>query len=158
MVKSVRILSLVALVLGLITFSNCGDDPPPAPPVADVQFDKLAKTWKITSAELDGVDIDLTTAGYADFQLALSGTKGSPPFNYTTTARPSLSPWKASGKWEFGTAPETEMIRDKGTADELPMTYTVTESTLTINFTFNGTGYTARTGVVKGNWVYTFGL
>lgn len=155
MVKTVRILSLVALVLGLVTFSNCGDDPPPPPPVADVQFDKLAKTWKITSVTLDGVD---KTTDYTNFQLILKGTKGSPPFQYETTARPSLSPWKASGAWEFGTAPETEMIRDKGTADELPLTYTVTESTLTISFTFNGTGYTARTGVVKGNWVYTFGL
>lgn len=155
MVKSVRILSLVALVLGLITFSNCGDDPPPPPSVADVQFDKLAKTWKITTVTLDGVD---KTADYTGFQLVLSGTKGSPPFNYSTTARPSLSPWKASGAWEFGAAPETQMIRDKGTTDELPLTYSVTESTLTISFTFNGTGYTARTGVVKGNWVYTFGL
>lgn len=155
MMKSLRILSLMALVGVLVTFSNCGDDPPPAPPVTDVQFDKLAKTWKINSVTLDGVD---KTADYTGFQLALSGTKGSPPFNYTTSSRPSLSPWKASGTWDFGAAPETQIIRDKGTADELPVTYAVTESTLTVSFTFNGTGYTARTGVVKGAWVYTFGL
>lgn len=155
MMKSFRILSLLTLVSVLVTFSNCGDDPPPAPPVTDVQFDKLAKTWKINSVTLDGVD---KTSDYTGFQLVFSGTKGSPPFNYTTSSRPSLSPWKASGTWDFGTAPETQIIRDKGTADELPVTYAVTESTLTVSFTFNGTGYTARTGVVKGAWVYTFGL
>lgn len=155
MIKSIRILTVLALAAVLVTFSNCGDDPPPAPPVEDVQFDKLAKTWKITTVTLDGVD---KTSDYTGFQLVLSGTKGSPPFSYSTTGRPSLSPWKASGNWDFGTAPETSIIRDKGTADELPITYAVTESTLTISFTFNGTGYTARTGVVKGAWIYTFGL
>jgi hypothetical protein len=68
-----------------------------------------------------------------------------------------LSPWKASGSWEFGASPETQMIRDKGTADELAMTYSVNETTLSITFTFNGAGY-SRTGVVKGQWVYTFKL
>jgi len=50
------------------------------------------------------------------------------------------------------------MIRDKGTTDELAMTYAVTETTLSITFTFNGAGYTARTGVVKGQWIFTFKL
>ena len=69
-----------------------------------------------------------------------------------------MSPWKSGGTWEFGTDPLNDIIRDKGNADELAMTYTVTETTLTISLTFNGTGYSARTGVVKGAWVFSFKL
>jgi hypothetical protein len=155
--KIFRVLSSLALIIVLFTYANCGGDPPAPPPVTDVQFDKLIKgtPWKINTATLDGVD---KTSDYTGFTLTFSGTKGSPPFNYATAGRPTLSPWKASGTWDFGAAPETQFIRDKGTADELPVTYAVTEATLTVSFTFNGAGYTARTGVVKGAWVFTFGL
>jgi len=155
--KIFRVLSSLALIVVLFTYANCGGDPPAPPPVTDVQFDKLikGKPWKITTATLDGVD---KTSDYTGFQLTFSGTKGTPPFNYATSGRPSKSPWKASGTWDFGAAPETKIIRDKGTADELEVTYAVTEATLTVSFTFNGAGYDARTGVVKGAWVLTFGL
>lgn len=153
--KAFRILSLLGLVVILLTYSGCGDDSSPPVPVTDVQLEKLAKTWKVDAVTLDGVD---KKADYASFQLLISGTKGNTSFGYTTSGRPSLSPWKSGGTWEFGTAPETQIIRDKGTADELPMTYAVTETTLSISFTFNGAGYTARTGVVKGQWIFTFKL
>lgn len=153
--KALRILSLLGLVITLLTYSSCKDDKPTPEPVTDVQLGKLSKTWKITSVTLDGV---VKTSEYTAFELAMSGTKGDTEFAYSTSGRPSLSPWKSNGKWEFGTAPETQIIRDKGTADELPMTYAVTETTLSISFTFNGAGYTSRTGVVKGQWVFTFKL
>lgn len=153
--KALRILSLLFATTILLTYMGCKDKKTDPPPITDVQFDKLNRTWKINTASLDGTD---KTADFTGFQLTFSGTKGSPPFNYATSGRPSLSPWPASGKWDFGAAPETQMIRDKGTADELAMTYAVTETTLTISFTFNGTGYAARTGVVTGAWIYTFGL
>lgn len=153
--KAFKILTLIGLVALLLTYSNCKDDPAPAEPLTDVQLGKLAKPWKINTVTLDGVD---KITDYTNFTLTLSGTKGNTSFGYSTTNRPSLSPWKASGSWEFGTAPETQMIRDKGTVDELAMTYAVTETTLSITFTFNGDGYPARTGVVKGVWVFTFKL
>ncbi len=153
--KVLRILSLVAITAVLLTYAGCkGKDPDPEP-IADVQFDKLKKTWKMTTVSLDGTD---KTADYPNFQVTLSGTKGTPPFDYSTSGRPSLSPWPASGKWDFGTAVETQMIRDKGTPDELSIEYVVTESTLTISFNFTGTGYNARTGVVSGDWVFNFTL
>ena len=155
MMKALRILSLLFVSSLLLTFLSCKKDDQATPPVTDVQFDKLSKTWKINTVSLDGVD---KTSDYTGFQVTFSGTKGTPPFNYATSGRPTLSPWPASGTWDFGAAPETQIIRDKGTADELSVTYAVTEATLTISFTFNGTGYSARTGVVKGAWVYTFGL
>ncbi len=152
MMKVLRILSLLGLVGLLLTYSNCKDKKSTPEPITDVQLGKLARTWKINTVTLDGVD---KLADYTAFQLVLSGTKGNTSFGYSTSGRPALSPWKSSGSWEFGTSVETQMIRDKGTADELAMTYAVTETTLSISFTFNGPGY-SRTGVVKGQWVYTF--
>jgi hypothetical protein len=153
--KVLRILSLISITAVLLTYAGCkGPDPDPEP-IADVQFDKLKKTWKINTVSLDGTD---KTADYPNFQVTLSGTKGTPPFDYSTSGRPSLSPWPASGKWDFGTAVETQIIRDKGTADELSIEYVVTESTLTISFNFTGAGYNARTGVVSGDWVFNFTL
>jgi len=151
--KAFRILSLLALVAILLTYSNCGGSKSDPEPITDVQLAKLTKTWKIDAVTLDGAD---KKADYSAFQLVLSGTKGTTSFGYSTSGRPSLSPWKSSGTWEFGTAPETQVTRDKGTGDELAMTYTVTETTLSVQFTFNGAGYTSRTGVVKGQWVFTF--
>jgi hypothetical protein len=152
--KALRILSLLGLVFSLLTYSSCKDDKPAPEPITDVQLGKLAETWKINTVTLDGVD---KKSEYTAFELEMSGTKGNTTFDYSTKGRPSLSPWKSSGKWEFGTAPETQIIRDKGIpADELPMTYAVTETTLSLSFTFSGAGYTSRTGVVKGQWVFTF--
>ena len=153
--KPVRLLSFFALVVALLTYSGCGGDDTPEEPLSDVQLGKLTKTWKVQSVSLDGVD---KTADYTSFQLVLNGTKGTTSFGYSTSGRPSLSPWKSSGAWEFGTAVETQIVRDKGTADELAMTYSVTESTLQITFTYNGSGYTSRAGVVKGQWVYNMKL
>jgi len=152
--KALRILALLGLVAILLTYSSCGGDNPEPESVTDIQLGKLSHTWKINTVTLDGVD---KKADYTNFTLTLTGTKGNTSFGYTTAGRPSLSPWKASGSWEFGGAPETQIIRDKGTADELAMSYSVTETTLSVTFTFNGAGY-SRTGVVKGQWVYTFKL
>ncbi|MBX2895886.1 MAG: hypothetical protein KF763_10620 [Cyclobacteriaceae bacterium] len=154
--KILRVISLVAVAAFLSTYMGCkskGTDPQP---IADVQFTKLAKTWKVSTVSFDGSD---RTGDFTGFQLVLGGTKGNPPFSYTTTNRPSISPWKASGTWEFGPAVETNIVRDKGVAaDELTMTYTVTESTLTLTFTFARDGYTTRTEQVRGPWIFTFTL
>jgi hypothetical protein len=148
-------LVLVILAVGsILTFSNCGGDKKAAEPLPDQQLAKLSKTWKLTSVTLDTQPV--TT--YTNFNLTISGTKGTTSFDYATSGRPQLSPWKAGGKWSFGTDPVTQLVRDPDIAtDKLDMTYSVTESTLQIQFNFQGAGYT-RTSQVKGNWIFTFGL
>lgn len=156
--KLLRILSLVFISAVLLTYAGCkgkGSDPEP---VADVQFAKLNKTWKIKKVTFD-TETNLRTDDYPGFQLTFSGTKGTYPFDYATSNRPFPSPWKALGKIDFGASPETQLIRDKGVvADELAMTYVVTETTLKIEFTFNRDGYTSRTKEVKGPWIFEFTL
>jgi hypothetical protein len=153
--KKMKLLLSTGLIAALLVYAGCGGGNKPVEPITDVQLEKLTKTWKVQTVTLDGVD---KTTDYSSFQLVLSGIKGNTSFGYTTSGRPSLSAWKSSGNWEFGTAVETQIIRDKGTADELAITYAVTESTLQITYNFNGSGYTSRTGVVKGQWIFNFKL
>ncbi len=157
MIKSAKILLMVALLGVLITYSNCGGSKTPAPSVQEVQLEKLAKTWKVTGVTLDGVD---KKTDYANFTLTVTGTPTATSYSYTTASRPALSPWKASGSWTFGTDPATQIIRDADNAtDKLDLTYSVSDTQLQLNFTFNGNGYAnSRSEVVKGVWVFTFGL
>lgn len=148
-----------AIVLGavfcvLIVSQGCKKDKGPGQSTEDIQLGKLSKTWTLTSssATLDGT----VQAGYDNFALTLSGTAGSTSFGYSTAGRPTTSPWPSSGNWSFGTTPETEMIRDPNTQDQLSMTYSVTDTQLQITFNFAGTGYPGRTSSVNGNWVFVF--
>jgi hypothetical protein len=156
--KLLKVFILLIAVGSLITFSNCGGGGSTPEPLADQQFTKLAgsgtKTWKISSVTLDGA----ANSQYNGFTLTISGTKGATIFNYSVANRPALSPWKASGKWSFGTNISTDIIRDPDIAtDKQEMTYTVTDNTLEIKFNFQGAGYT-RTDQVGGNWIFTFSL
>lgn len=158
--KILRVLSLMLVSAVLLTYMGCDGGGSTPEPIEDVQFTKLAKTWKVNTVTFTGTGPQDRTAEFKDlnFQLVLGGTKGAPPFSYTTTGRPSKSPWKANGTWEFGSSVEDQIVRDKGTSDQLAIEYLVTESTLRLTFQFNGEGYNAKTDQVQGNWVFTFTL
>lgn len=153
--KQIAKLILVGVVFGVLLVSqSCSKSSGPGESVQDIQLGKLSKTWNATSVKLDGAD--QTT--YTNFALTITGTAGNTSFGYTAAGRPTtLSPWPSSGTWAFGASPETQIVRDPGTQDELNMTYSVTDTQLQITFTFNGTGYPGgRTSNVKGQWVFTF--
>ncbi|MBX2942171.1 MAG: hypothetical protein KF860_07480 [Cyclobacteriaceae bacterium] len=136
----------------LLITQGCKKDSGPGETVEDVQLKKLSKTWNVTSVKLDNLD----QTGYDNFALTLSGTAGSTSFGYSVAGRPALGPWLSSGQWKFGAIPETQIIRDPDTGDELDMTYSVTDTQLQILFTFIGDGYQGRVSNVKGQWVFTF--
>lgn len=146
--KSFKLLLTVAFIGVLFLYSGCGGSKKKDPDPADVQLTKLSKTWKCTAATLDGS----AQTGYTNFQLTLSGTAGQKTFGYTTTGRPALSPWPASGTFTFGTDVSTQVTRDDG----LPITYAVTDAQLQITFNYTGAGIAGRVNQVKGNWVLTF--
>lgn len=148
-----KIIVFIAALGTLLTYSGCGPDPTPEPPVEEVQLGKLKTTWTVSDVKLDGVS---KTTDYTAFKLIIDGTVGQTSFNYTTTGRPSLSPWDSGGVWSFGTDPSTQIIRDPGTADELPISYSVTDTQLSLTFTYAGNGIAGRTSNVKGQWVFTF--
>jgi hypothetical protein len=152
--KITRILSSLVITAVVLFISSCGPESHPEPPIEEVQLAKLANTWKISEVKLDDVS---KKADYANFQLTISGTAGASSFGYSTTGRPSTSPWPASGTWTFGANPETQVIRDSG-ADKLDITYAVNSdgTQLQLSFDFSGTGYPARVSNVVGKWVFNF--
>lgn len=135
---------------------GCKKSPGPGESIEDIQLGKLSKTWTLTSVTLDAVDQN-TSGSYNGFALTISGTAGNTSFGYSVSGSPTPNPWPASGNWSFGSVPETEIIRDPNTQDELELTYAVSDTQLQITFDFSGTGYPgARTSNVNGQWVFTF--
>lgn len=150
---TLKILASFLVVASTFFLSSCGGDDPKEPTVEEKQLTKLSSTWKVSSATLDGT----AQTGYQNFTLTLSGTAGATSFGYTTSGRPSNSPWPTSGNWIFGANPETQIVRDADkTSDKLDMTYSVSDTQLQVTFNFSGTGYPARTANVKGTWIFTF--
>ncbi|MCB0491122.1 MAG: hypothetical protein KDC93_01775 [Cyclobacteriaceae bacterium] len=152
--KQIGKFALLGVVFGILLVSQgCKKSSGPGETVEDIQLGKLSKTWNATSVKLDNVD----QTDYDNFALTISGTAGSTTFGYSAAGRPTtLSPWLSSGQWKFGASPETQIIRDPDTGDELDMTYSVTDTQLQITFTFTGDGYPGRVSNVKGQWVFTF--
>jgi hypothetical protein len=148
-----KILFALGIVAFLMMYSGCKKHQTEPEPITDQQLDLLTKApWKVTAVTLDGVD---KKSDYANFQLTMTGTKGQTTFNFTTSGRPSLSPWPASGNFTFdGTNPATTLSRND--TPPVSVTYAATATNLTMSFQFSGNGYTARIGNVKGVWNFTF--
>jgi len=143
--KLLLVIAIGMMVLALIDCKSGGD---PAPDEKEVQLGKLTANWKCSGAVRDGV----AQTGYDNFQVTISGTPGAETFNYSTTGRPALSPWPATGTWSFGTNVSTDMLRDSS----LPVTYSATDSQLQLTFQFSQAGFPGRTEVVTGQWVFSF--
>lgn len=144
----------------LFLMVSCKSEPDPT--IQEVQLKKLVRTWTLNSIELDGVN-KKTSSEYNNFKLTLSGTFSSAApdaeYSYSVSGRPQLSPWPSSGKWKFGTGtPQSQIVRDAGTANEIAVTYSLQENPLqlTVSFNYQGTGIAGRTSVVKGNWELVF--
>jgi hypothetical protein len=150
--KITHALSSLIVSAVILTISSCGSDPAPEASIEEKQLAKLATTWKISDVKLDDVS---KKADYTNFQLTISGTPGANSFGYTSSGRPSSSPWPASGTWKFGANPETQITRD----DDVVITYAVSEdgAKLQLNFDFSGVPYPgSRVSNVKGKWVFNF--
>ena len=151
-----RFLSLTLLAGAALFYASCdggGDDPKSD---EEIQLEALSKTWTLTDAELDNAP---RFADFSNMKLTLSGTfLSGATYNYSITGTtPTPSPWPRSGTWKFGADVKTQMIRTSN-SENLPMDYTLSGNTLTIEFQcetcdFEGGG---RVSSVNGNWVFVF--
>lgn len=114
---------------------------------------KLAHTWIVSTVSLGGV----VQEGYDDFSISLSGSARSSVFAFGVFGRPEISPWPAEGNWTFGNQATSELVRNPGTSDELVIRYTVTDTTLTMEFDYTGEGFaSSRVASAEGRWTFTF--
>jgi len=151
-----RIFSLSLLASAALFFSGCGGSHSGTDSPQKVQLAKLSNTWTLTSAKLGTTD---RTADFTGLALTISGTYSKDGDTYTysfTGPRPNPSPWPASGTWQFGANPATDLVRLDDEPD-LAMNYTVSDTQLTINFVYAGAGFAgSRVDQVAGDWSFTF--
>lgn len=151
MEQNIKIITILIITITFI-LSACGSDESISS--QEKQLKKLSATWVLTNATVDGTDY---TNEYSDFELTLSGSSNSSVYAYGVLGRPEISPWPSGGTWVFGADVKTTITRDLGTSDQLAIAYSVTDSQLSITFSFSGDGYeSSRVNSVSGNWTYTF--
>ena len=153
-----RILSLFTLLAVATLYTSCGGNDPDPKSDEEIQLDKLkANQWVIFSADLDGTNrtADFTTT--TPMTLTFTGTYSNPGGTYlmqVNGSRPNPNPWPQSSEWKFGANVLTQMIR---TDDDLGMNYTLTDTQLTISFTYTGAGFMGgRVEQVEGDWTFVF--
>jgi hypothetical protein len=157
--KFLRSISLVAVAALALAFNGCKKDDD-SKPEAQVQLEKLSKSWNLTSVTLEG-------SPRTDFQnvvLTISGSFNSStplgPYTYRFTGTfPQPSPWpKDNNTWSFGEgAVQSVIIREP---DDAQINYTVSGNALTLTFNYTGAGFGggvfARANEVGGEWVFNF--
>jgi hypothetical protein len=162
---ALRVLSLLILVVVTTFYAGCKKDDGDEETVEKKQLDKLLGDWTIQSAS-DGQDRTsdfFTDDTNAPLVLHIQGNyvEGG-TYNYSFTGqRPDPSPWPVDGTWKFGTDKNTQIIRDPGGTNEIPMDYQVTATDLILTFTVpDGSagweGGTSRVNNVIGEWTFTF--
>jgi hypothetical protein len=146
---AVRVLSIAVLLSLTMFYISCDPEPPKKKPDTEVQFEKLSGTWTVVSATLDNAPPALD---HSSMTLTIGGSPTG--MTFTVAGRPAgPSAWPASGVFTFGTDVSTQLVRD----DDVTITYSVTESSLVLDFTFNGDPYTAgRVTNVSGSWHFEF--
>ena len=154
-----RVLSLLVLAMTATFYAGCKktDDDPKTEEAK--QLEKLVGDWNLVSA----MDVNGDRTGeFAALVLSLTGNYSGEGkvYNYALTGtRPNPSPWPINGTWKFGNPKTTQILRDPGGVNEIPMNYTVTETDLTIVFTVpdGSTGWPGgRVESVTGEWTFTF--
>jgi len=152
-----RILSLLVLVSAGLFFANCGGGEPDGPSEEETQLNKFKATWNLSSAN-DGKD---RTSDYTAMKATFSGTfvtGGTYSYTSTATKWPSVSPWKQNSAWKFKTdAIGSKIIRiDDG--QEIDYSFSNGDKTLTIEFTYTGTGFanSGKVSSVEGDWTFVF--
>jgi hypothetical protein len=127
----------------ILLLTNCDDNDKKSD---DEVMKKLAKTWTLVSATLDG---DESGQILDSFTLKLNEGK-----TYEVTGTEFPSPWPSSGTFtlETGADDEGTIIRD----DNTDIAYSIASNgQLTLSFSFTGEGYAgAKLSTVSGNWVF----
>ena len=135
--------------LSALMLMSCGDDDDAAAvtddPVEQTEEEKQleslsASAWTMSSVTLDGADVD---ANFLGLVLTIKADK-----TYSTNG--SYDPvWPSSGTFTFGSDINT-LTRDDGVS----MTITVSETSLTITFTYADSG--GRIDALPGDYVFNF--
>ncbi len=146
--KYFRSLIFFTFSLGALMLISCGDDDDASvadDPVEQTEEEKQleslsASAWTMSSITLDGADV---TTNFSGLVLTIKSDK-----TYSTNG--SYDPvWPSSGSFTFGSDLNT-LTRDDGVS----MTIAVSETSLTVTFTYADSG--GRIDALPGDYVFKF--
>jgi hypothetical protein len=146
--KYFRSLIFFTFSLGALMLISCGDDDDASvtdDPVEQTEEEKQleslsASAWTMSSITLDGADV---TTNFSGLVLTIKSDK-----TYSTNG--SYDPvWPSSGSFTFGSDLNT-LTRDDGVS----MTIAVSETSLTVTFTYADSG--GRIDALPGDYVFNF--
>ena len=146
--KYFRSLIFFTFSLGALMLISCGDDDDASvadDPVEQTEEEKQleslsASAWTMSSITLDGADV---TTNFSGLVLTIKSDK-----TYSTNG--SYDPvWPSSGSFTFGSDINT-LTRDDGVS----MTISVSETSLTVTFTYADSG--GRIDALPGDYVFSF--
>lgn len=148
-----RLMSLLVLVSAGIFFANCDGGNDPGKTEEEKQLDKLAGNWTVTGMSFEG-----STARQDEFLGANLNISTNKEFTFTNDTQIEASPWPDNSEWEFGANVLSDMTRFDPDSEEVPLTYEVDGTTLTITIAnYSGAGWAiGRTKSVDGDWEFTF--
>lgn len=141
---------LIMLLSGILIYTGCSSDDETKASVTEQQIEKLKGTWKATRVTLDDVQQD----DYDAFTLAITANTAT-SVHYAITGNPDYSPWVSEfgGRFSFDERdPAAYLIRE----DDVSIQYSVTGTTLVMEFTYEDESAGGRQASVSGNWKFTF--
>lgn len=150
--KHIAAISLYTVMLAMMCIcAACSDDDKEGASIIDKQIGKLAGTWKAVSVSMD----QTYPEGYEEFELTIVKMDGSKGLNYLIANNAFSSPWISvtTGRFTFdSTEPDKYLIREDG----VKITYTVSETSLTMSFMYDEESSGGRISGVTGMWDFTF--
>ncbi len=151
---------LAALVFAsLVIFMSCGgggDDP--APTVEELAAaDLVGKTWTVNASSIT-YDGSVPDGNWDNFSLSFSG--GAAGGSYTASGVDSSDPgfsdvWPSNGSWEFIVSND-RVTGIRRTNDDIPMTGTISGTSLTLTFSVPDPGTARTSGLYDAPWAFTF--
>ena len=141
---------LTILLLAMLCYTSCSSDDDTEASVTEQQIEKLKGSWKATTVSLD----EVAQNEFDDFTIAITANTAA-SVHYTLTGNPEYSPWVSEfgGRFSFDERdPAAYLIRE----DDVSIKYSVTETALVMEFTYEDESAGGRQASVSGNWKFTF--
>jgi hypothetical protein len=142
--------NLMMLLFGILCYTGCSSDDKTETSVPGQQIEKLKGSWRVTTVSLDEVE----QSEFDGFTLAIMANTGT-SVHYVITGNPDYSPWisESGGRFSFDERdPASYLIRE----DDLSIQYSVTATSLVMEFTYDDASAGGRQASVSGYWKFTF--
>ncbi|MDH5399917.1 MAG: hypothetical protein OEX02_17320 [Cyclobacteriaceae bacterium] len=141
-------LAIILLVASLFLMNGCKKPVDDAPSPEEQQVTRLSKTWNVESVTFGGSED--RTADWSGFSLTVTANK-----TYSTSGAFSPGPWPTSGTWDFAQDGDAVNINKVVRDDGLEVSISVSETALTMTFTFDDTIHNGgRAEAVSGEYVF----